>query len=59
MEEWWFNKQAYPCMYEGIRSQLEQANVIKYYDDRRKRRMQLEEARLRLHHLRLRLQEVG
>ena len=41
MEEWWFNKQAYPCMYEGIRSQLEQAN--KYYDDRRKRRMQLEQ----------------
>ena len=38
MEEWWFNKQAYPCMYEGIRSQLEQAN-----DDRRKRRMQLEQ----------------
>ena len=48
MEEWWFNKQAYPCMYEGIRSQLEQANVIKYYDDRRKRRMQLEQEMERL-----------
>ena len=43
MEDWWFNKQACPCMYEGIRSQPEQANVIKYYDDRRKRRMQLEQ----------------
>ena len=43
MEEWWFNKQAYPCMYEGIRSQLEQANVIKYYNDRKNRKMQLEQ----------------
>ena len=30
-------------MYEGIRSQLEQANVIKYYDDGRQHRMQLEQ----------------